>query len=105
LQRSNAAGRRGVKPRVSDADVIGFTAGIFTTAANLPQVVTTWKRKSGEGLSFKMLLTLAIGLMMWEWYGVETRSLPILVTNGMGLALSLSLIAMKFRFDRNPVKD
>ena len=41
---------------------IGFVAGLATTAANLPQVWKTYRSKSGEGLSFRMLLTLAFGI-------------------------------------------
>jgi len=45
--------------------IVGFIAGFVTTAANLPQVWKTYRKKSGEGLSFRMLLTLAIGLGLW----------------------------------------
>jgi uncharacterized protein with PQ loop repeat len=44
---------------------VGFTAGFVTTAANFPQVWKTYRGKSGEGLSFRMLLALAIGLGLW----------------------------------------
>jgi MtN3 and saliva related transmembrane protein len=42
--------------------IVGFIAGLVTTAANLPQVWKTYRSKSAEGLSFRMLLALAIGL-------------------------------------------
>lgn len=86
-------------------DLLGYAAGLFTTAANVPQVVTTYKKRSGEGLSFRMLLVLAIGLALWIGYGVGANSKPLVIFNGIGLVLVLSLIAMKFRFDRRPTKD
>ena len=87
------------------ATIVGFIAGIITTAANLPQVWKTYRTKSGEGLSFRMLLALAVGLALWIIYGVMSRSLPLIVTNVVVLLLILSLIAMKLKFDRSPTKD
>jgi MtN3 and saliva related transmembrane protein len=86
-------------------DLLGYAAGLFTTAANVPQVVTTYKKRSGEGLSFRMLLVLAIGLALWIGYGVGAHSKPLVIFNSLGLMLVLSLIAMKLRFDRRPTKD
>lgn len=86
-------------------EFIGYIAGIFTTAANVPQVIATYKKRSGEGLSFRMLLALAIGLSLWTLYGIQQNSFPLILFNGIGLALILTLLAMKFRFDRKPTKD
>jgi MtN3 and saliva related transmembrane protein len=86
-------------------DLLGYADGLFTTAANVPQVVTTYKKRSGEGLSFRMLLVLAIGLALWIGYGVASSSKPLVIFNGIGLVLVLSLIVMKLRFDRRPTKD
>ena len=85
--------------------IVGFIAGSVTTAANLPQVWKTYRNKSGEGLSFRMLLTLAIGLGLWIIYGVMSKSLPLIVTNAIVFMLILLLIGMKLKFDRAPAKD
>ena len=80
--------------------IVGFIAGLVTTAANLPQVWKTYRNKSGEGLSFRMLLVLAIGLGLWIVYGIMSKSLPLIVTNTIVLLLILLLIGMKLKFDR-----
>jgi MtN3 and saliva related transmembrane protein len=85
--------------------IVGFIAGSVTTAANLPQVWKTYRNKSGEGLSFRMLLTLAIGLGLWIVYGIMSKSLPLIVTNAIVFLLILLLIGMKLKFDRAPAKD
>jgi MtN3 and saliva related transmembrane protein len=87
------------------ATTIGFIAGLLTTAANIPQVWKTYKIKSGEGLSFKMLLTLALGLSLWAIYGIMSKSFPLIATNIVELVLIVALIGMKFKFDRSPTKD
>ena len=85
--------------------IVGFIAGSVTTAENLPQVWKTYRNKSGEGLSFRMLLTLAIGLGLWIVYGIMSKSLPLIVTNAIVFLLILLLIGMKLKFDRAPAKD
>jgi MtN3 and saliva related transmembrane protein len=85
--------------------IVGFVAGLVTTAANLPQVWKTYRNKSGEGLSFRMLLALAIGLGLWIIYGIMIKSLPLIATNVVVFLLILSLIGMKLKFDRAPTKD
>jgi MtN3 and saliva related transmembrane protein len=91
--------------RVDITAAIGFIAGILTTGGNVPQVIKCYRTHSAEGLSFRMLLTLAAGLGLWTIYGAMTSSLPIILANGVGLALFLALIVMKFRFDSRPTKD
>lgn len=85
--------------------IVGFMAGFVTTAANLPQVWKTYRSKSGEGLSFRMLLALAIGLGMWIVYGTMSKLPPLIVTNAVALLLILSLLGMKLKYDRAPTKD
>jgi MtN3 and saliva related transmembrane protein len=85
--------------------MVGFLAGFATRAANLPQVWKTYRKKSAEGLSFRMLLTLAIGVGLWIIYGFLSKSLPLIVTNAVVLLLILSLLGMKLRFDTKPTKD
>lgn len=85
--------------------VVGFLAGALTTAANLPQVWKTYREKSAEGLSFRMLLSLSVGLILWTIYGFLTGSLPLILTNFVGTLLTLSLMGMKWKFDRSPTKD
>jgi MtN3 and saliva related transmembrane protein len=90
---------------LSASAIIGFLAGLLTTAANVPQVWKTYRSRSGEGLSFRMLVTLASGLALWIVYGVVGSSLPIILANAAALILVLALIAMKMIFDPAPTKE
>jgi MtN3 and saliva related transmembrane protein len=90
---------------LSAASIIGFLAGSLTTASNVPQVWKTYRDRSAEGLSFRMLLALASGLGLWVAYGLMVKSLPILVSNVAGFLLVASLLAMKTKFDHKPAKD
>jgi MtN3 and saliva related transmembrane protein len=75
------------------------------TSREVAAIWKTFRNKSGEGLSIRMLLTLAIGLGLWIVYGIMSKSLPLIVTNAIVLLLILLLIGMKFKFDRAPAKD
>lgn len=90
---------------LTSSTVIGFIAGLLTTAANVPQVWTTYRNRSGKGLSFRMLVLLATGLGLWIVYGVMNSSLPIILANAAGLTLVLALIVMKVLFDPAPTNE
>jgi MtN3 and saliva related transmembrane protein len=90
---------------ITASSAIGFLAGLLTTAANVPQVWKTYRTRSGEGLSFRMLVTLASGLALWIVYRVVGNSLPIIFANAAGLILALALIAVKLIFDPAPTKE
>jgi|1185.fasta_scaffold246925_1 MtN3 and saliva related transmembrane protein len=81
-------------------ELIGLCAGLLTTAANVPQVLKTWRERSADGLSRRMLLTLSAGLAVWVWYGLLQHDLPIIVTNLFALLLSTTLLILKRRFDK-----
>ena len=85
--------------------VVGFTAGLLTTAANVPQVWKTYSSRSAKGLSFRMLVILATGLGLWIVYGVMNSSLPIIIANAAGLTLVAALIVMKIIFDPAPTQE
>ena len=84
--------------------IVGFIAGLVTTTANLP-VWVTYRKKSGEGLSFRTLVMLGIGVGLWLVYGILSKSLPLIATNAVVLLLVLLLTGMKLKFDRSPAKD
>jgi MtN3 and saliva related transmembrane protein len=85
--------------------IVGFLAALLTTAANVPQVWKTYRDKSGDGLSFRMLVILWTGLALWLFYGFLAHSLPLILANGVGIVLIGSLLLMKWKFDRSPTKD
>ena len=82
-------------------DLIGTLAGALTTVSFVPQVVKTWRSRSASDISFGMFLLFSLGVVLWLIYGIEIRSTPIVLANAITLALSLSIIVMKFWFARS----
>ena len=74
---------------------LGLGAALLTTAANIPQVVKSWRTRETSDLSLAMILTLAGGLALWVAYGFLKSDPVIMIANAAGLFLSLNLLALK----------
>lgn len=74
---------------------IGSLAGILTTIAFIPQVIKTWKTRSARDISLWMFLLFSTGVLLWLIYGLSLHAMPIILANGITLALSTSILLMK----------
>ena len=78
--------------------LIGLAAGVFTTISFLPQVIKAWKSKSTRDISAGMYVVLAVGLLLWVFYGFAINSAPIILTNAIGLTLTLLVLLLKLKY-------
>ena len=78
--------------------LLGFVAGSLTTAAFVPQVLKTWRTRSTEDISLGMFAVFAMGVSLWLVYGIYVGSLPIVLANGITLALAGAMVVFKLRF-------
>ena len=69
--------------------MVGLTAAVCTTAANLPQLKKAWTTGQTDDISLKMLLLLGCGLGVWVVYGVLREDIVITLANGISLVLLL----------------
>lgn len=76
-------------------NLIGTLAGILTTIAFVPQVIKTWRTRSAQDISLFMFLLFSTGVLLWLIYGFVLGAMPIIIANGVTLALSLSILALK----------
>lgn len=83
---------------IDNFEIVGLTAGILTTAAFVPQVYKTWKTKSAESLSLTMYLVFFVGIILWLVYGIQIKSLAIILANSVTAILALLLIFFKLRY-------
>jgi len=79
--------------------MMGYFAGFLTTISFLPQVVKTWKSRSASDLSWGMFSVFSVGVMFWLIYGFLIQEPPIILWNSVTLALVLSILVMKLKFD------
>ena len=89
--------------RIMDATTfLGLIAGSLTTVAFVPQVLKTWRSKSGNDISLGMFLLFSAGVLMWLIYGILIDALPVILANGITLLLSLAILSLKLRYRRMP---
>jgi MtN3 and saliva related transmembrane protein len=80
---------------------LGLVAGVLTTIAYLPQLIKTWKSKSAEDLSWSMLITLCVGIILWLVYGVIVRDIPLIAANIVTFAFAIVILILKIRYKPN----
>jgi MtN3 and saliva related transmembrane protein len=78
--------------------MIGLAAGFCTTIAFLPQAIKTWQTKSAKDLSLGMYSILCTGILLWLIYGFLIGDIPIILANGVTLALALSILYFKLTY-------
>lgn len=86
-------------------EVIGYLAATCTTLSFLPQLIRVLRLRSARDISLGMFLVFSIGTALWLTYGLLAPSKPVAVANGVTLVLSLSILVLKLRFDRNAIKE
>jgi MtN3 and saliva related transmembrane protein len=79
-------------------NVLGFVAGVLTTAAFIPQVLKIWKTRSARDISLGMYTAFTSGVVLWLAYGLALGSMPIIVANVFTLVLALAVLVMKLRY-------
>jgi len=89
----------------STAEVVGYVAAACTTAAFVPQLVRVWRLRSARDISLVTFVVFSAGTAIWWLYGVLIGSWPVIVANGVTLAIALTILALKVRYDRQPRND
>ena len=82
-------------------NVIGYIAATLTTISFLPQLIRVVKLRSARDISLGMFLIFTTGTGFWLTYGIVSHSTPVWVANSVTFVLSLSILILKLRFDRN----
>ena len=83
-----------------DLNHLGFAAAVCTTGAFIPQVLMVWRERGAPGISIGMYLMFILGVALWLLYGLALDSWPVVIANGLTLALAASVLGMKLYFER-----
>jgi MtN3 and saliva related transmembrane protein len=89
----------------SAVEVLGFAAAFCTTAAFVPQLMRVLRTRSARDISLPTFFLFSIGVLLWLLYGVYTGSRPIIASNGVTLVLSISILILKLRYDRQAIEE
>jgi MtN3 and saliva related transmembrane protein len=81
-------------------DLIGYGAAALTTAAFIPQAVKSWTSRDLSGISLSMYGLFTLGVGLWLLYGIFIGSWPVILANGITLALAGTVLALKWSHSR-----
>ena len=81
-------------------DIIGYIAGILTLINMLPQVMKSYKTKSVEDVSFLMVLSFTLSMLLWVIYAIFINSWPIIITNSIAFVISVMQIGLMARYKK-----
>lgn len=84
---------------------LGLIAGLFTTTANLPQLIKIYKLKEASDISALTYLLLTAGFILWTIYAVEVQDAPLLIANIFSLVIALGIIMLKVTYDEKRGKN
>jgi len=77
--------------------IVGLFAATLTTASFVPQVLHSLQTRDTRGLSLSMYAVFTAGIVLWLIYGILQRDLPIILANGITLALCATVLWLKLR--------
>lgn len=80
---------------------LGLAAGICTSSAIIPQLVTTIKKKKASDVSALMFIVLLTGNALWVYYGIDKKDIPIISTNIFTLLLNIAMLFLKVKYKKN----
>lgn len=82
-------------------EILGIVAGLCTTSAVIPQLRKAFKTKKTDDVSIGMFVVLIIGFVLWIIYGVKQSDFPIVLTNGISLALNSLMIILILKYGQS----
>ncbi len=80
------------------AEMVGYGAAMLTTGSFVPQVWHTLRTRDVAGISLGMYSVFVAGSVLWLSYGLLLDAWPVVIANGVTLALVLAILVMKLRF-------
>ncbi|NTV94496.1 MAG: SemiSWEET transporter [Thiobacillus sp.] len=78
-------------------NLIGYPAAFLTTVAFVPQAWKSWRSRDLSGISLPMYALFTLGVALWLAYGILLGSVPIMLGNGITLALASVVLVLKIR--------
>lgn len=78
--------------------------GIFLGLGSLPQAIKIFQTKSARDIAPISYVIVVFGSFIWILYGLELKSLPIVIPNILGVILGVVILVGWFRYGKSPKK-
>ena len=87
-------------PRLQRSEIFGFLAGLGTTCAGLPDLISMLKRRSAVGMNPRMAAITGTFQLLWCYYGLLILSRPVVGWNIIGFCINMLTVFAYRRFSR-----
>jgi MtN3 and saliva related transmembrane protein len=87
-------------PTLHRSEIIGFIAGLGTTFAAVPDLVSMLRRRSSAGMNPRMAAITGVFQILWVYYGLLILSRPVIAWNMIGVLINLLSVAAYLHFAR-----
>jgi MtN3 and saliva related transmembrane protein len=87
-------------PSLRYAELVGFVAGLGTTFAAMPDLVTMVKQRSSAGMHPRMAAILCVFQLVWLYYGLLIASWPLIVWNTIAVVVNALTVGAYVHFVR-----
>ena len=78
-------------------NAVGVAAAACSMASFVPQIVKIARERDAASVSFRMYVATVAGFSLWAGYGWLIGSWPVVGSNLISLALSMTILVMKLR--------
>jgi MtN3 and saliva related transmembrane protein len=78
-------------------EAVGLAAACLTTFSFLPQAIRIWRTRSARDVSLVMYVMMTTGCCLWLIYGLLIQSVSLIFSNGVGVLMVGSVLALKLR--------
>ena len=83
--------------------LLAIVAGIIILAGWVPQIIKGYRTKMLKDVSKYLMILVASGAFLWIMYGIEKDDPYIIGVNVAAIALTMTLLSMKFKYEKQKV--
>lgn len=79
-------------------NAIGVGAALCTITSFVPQIIKIIRERDASSVSLRMYALTVSAFSLWTLYGVMLGAWPLILANGVSLALAATALVCKWRF-------
>lgn len=79
-------------------DLLGYIASLLIIICYLPQIIKIIRTKEAKDISIEMYLLLLSGQILYTFYGILKKDIPIIVVNLIGGTFNLFIIGLSLYY-------
>lgn len=79
---------------------IATVTGVFLGLGSLPQAIKIFQTKSARDIALTSYVIMVFGSSVWILYGLELRSLPVVIPNILGVILGTVILVGWMRYGK-----